>query len=218
MSKTFERIDKNNALLLVVDHQVGLFQLVRDYTPDEYKNNVLAHAALGKIFNLPTILTTSAEVGPNGPLPKEIIEMHPDAPFIRRNGEVNAWDNEEFKKAVRASGKKQIILAGIVTDVCTCFLALSLTQEGYSVYANADASGAYSRRIADDANNRMRDAGVHVVSMFAIACDLMRDWRNTPGALQLIPFFDKYMSGYGYLARGHDAAVTKGVIQPGESQ
>jgi nicotinamidase-related amidase len=123
-------------VLLVVDHQLGLAQLVRDFTPTEYRNNVLAHAALGNLFNLPTILTTSAETGkapskpnnappdgvmagPNGPLPKEIIEMHPDAPYIRRNGEVNAWDNPEFKAAVEATGKKQVILAGIVTEVCT---------------------------------------------------------------------------------------------------
>jgi hypothetical protein len=59
----FERIDKDNVMLLVVDHQVGLFQLVRDYQPDEYRNNILAHAALGKVFNLPTVLTTSAETG-----------------------------------------------------------------------------------------------------------------------------------------------------------
>jgi nicotinamidase-related amidase len=60
---TFERIDKNNSMLLVVDHQLGLFQLVRDFGPDEYRNNILAHAAVGKVFNLPTILTTSAETG-----------------------------------------------------------------------------------------------------------------------------------------------------------
>lgn len=59
----FERIDKDNVMLLVVDHQVGLFQMVRDYQPDEYRNNILAHAAIGKVFNLPTILTTSAETG-----------------------------------------------------------------------------------------------------------------------------------------------------------
>ena len=59
----FERIDKDNVMLLVVDHQVGLFQLVRDFQPDEYRNNILAHAALGKVFNLPTVLTTSAETG-----------------------------------------------------------------------------------------------------------------------------------------------------------
>ena len=129
-------------MLLVVDHQIGLTQLVRDFTPTEFRNNVLAHAALGNLFDLPTILTTSAETGeaaslilnrglpnyvlpgPNGPLPKEIIEMHPRAPYIRRNGEVNAWDNPEFRAAVEATGKKQVVLAGIVTEVCTAALPL----------------------------------------------------------------------------------------------
>lgn len=65
-------------------------QLVKDYTTAEFRNNILAHAELGKLFNLPVVMTTSAETGPNGPLPKEITEMYPDAPFIKRNGEVNA--------------------------------------------------------------------------------------------------------------------------------
>jgi len=98
----FERLDKDKAILLIVDHQLGLLQLVKDYTTAEFRNNVLAHAELGKLFDLPTILTTSAETGPNGPLPKEITDMYPDAPFIRRNGEVNAWDNPDFRKAVEA--------------------------------------------------------------------------------------------------------------------
>jgi hypothetical protein len=79
---------------------------------------VLAHAGIGELFKLPTILTTSAETGPNGFLPKEITEMHPTAPYIKRNGEVNAWDNEEFRAAVEETGKGQVILAGIVTEVC----------------------------------------------------------------------------------------------------
>lgn len=214
----FERINKDDAMLLVVDHQVGLFQLVRDYQPEEFRNNILAHAALGKVFDLPTVLTSSAETGPNGPLPKEIVAMHPNAPLIKRNGEVNAWDNKDFRAAVRATGKKQVIMAGIVTDVCTAFLALSLIEEGYTVYANADASGCQSQRIADDANDRMRAAGVHVLSGFAVVADLMRDWRNTPGAAELLPYFDKYLAGYGYLARGHAAAVDRGTILPGESE
>ena len=135
--------------------------------------------------------------------------MHPNAPLIKRNGEVDAWDNEDFRKAVRATGKKQIIIGGITTDVslhflpllrmltpsllqvCTTFLALSLVQEGFTVFANAEASGALSQRIADDANDRMRAAGVHVLSSFAVVCDLMRDWRNTPGSKELLPYFDK---------------------------
>ena len=117
MTFKYERIDKNNAMLLVVDHQVGLYQMARDRTAVDVKNNILAHAELGKIFNLPTVLTTSTETGPNGPLPAEIIAMHPDAPLIKRGGEVNAWDNADFKKAVEATGKKQVIMAGITTDV-----------------------------------------------------------------------------------------------------
>jgi nicotinamidase-related amidase len=115
--QTFSRLRKNDTVFLVVDHQLGLFSLVRDFAPDQFRSNILAHAALPKVFGIPTILTTSAETGPNGPLPKEIIEMHPNAPFIRRNGEVNAWDNPEFRAAVEATGKKQVVLAGITTDV-----------------------------------------------------------------------------------------------------
>ncbi|KAF8216393.1 hypothetical protein K438DRAFT_1953340 [Mycena galopus ATCC 62051] len=87
---TSERINKNDSMLLVVDHQIGLFQLVRDFGPEEYRNNILAHAAIGKVFNLPTILTTSAETGPNGPLLKEILEMHLNAPYIKRQGKVDS--------------------------------------------------------------------------------------------------------------------------------
>lgn len=69
-------------------------------------------------------------------------------------------------------------------------------QEGYTVFANAEASGTKTVGIADDANARMRAAGVHVLSMFAVVCELMRDWRNTPGSLELLPFFDQCVSAF----------------------
>jgi hypothetical protein len=75
-------------MLVILDLQVGLYQLARDWDATLYRNNILAHAELGKLFNLPTVMTTSAEQGPNGPLPKEILEMYPDVPLIKRNGEV----------------------------------------------------------------------------------------------------------------------------------
>lgn len=108
-------------MLLVVDHQIGLFQLVRDYTPDQFRNSIIAHAAVAKLFNLPVVMTSSADTGPNGPIPKEITDMHPNAPFVHRQGEVNAWDNPEFRAAVRATNKTQIIMGGIVTDVSEPF-------------------------------------------------------------------------------------------------
>lgn len=100
---------------------------VRDYEPTEFRNNIIAHAAIAKLFDIPIVLTTSAETGPNGPLPKEIADLHPGAPVIRRNGEVDAWDNAEFRKAVRDTGKSQVILAGITTDVCSFPLLTSMS-------------------------------------------------------------------------------------------
>ncbi|CAN9121893.1 unnamed protein product [Alternaria alternata] len=212
----WERIDKDDALLLILDLQVGLFQLARDWDPTLYKQNIMAHAELGKVFDIPVILSTSADQGPNGPLPKEMLEMYPDAPLIRRQGEVNAWDNADFKAAIRAANKTQIIVGGITTDVCTTFLALALRAEGYSVFANVEASGTYSELVRDTANSRMQAAGVQLVSLFSIVCDLMRDWRNTPGAKEVLPYLDKYLPVYGMVARGHAAAVDNGTVQPGE--
>ena len=96
------------------------------------------------------------------------------------------------------------------------FLALSLRAEGYSVWANIEASGTTTSLIRDAANDRMVQSGVQVVSMFAIACDLMRDWRNTPGAVEMLPWFDQYYPAYSYVARAHRHAVEFGVLLPGE--
>ena len=100
--------------------------------------------------------------------------MYPDAPLIARQGEVDAWDNADFRAAIKATGKSQVIVAGITTDVCTTFLALSLRAEGYSVWANVEASGTTTELIRDVSNDRMARAGVQLVSLFSIVCDLMR--------------------------------------------
>ncbi|PCG90521.1 Hypothetical protein PENO1_098750 [Penicillium occitanis (nom. inval.)] len=213
----FERLNKNDTLLLVVDLQVGLYNVARDMDPTLFRDNMIAHAALGKLFDLPVIMTTSAQTGPNGPLPKEILEMYPNSTLVMRQGEVDAWDNEEFQKAVIATGKKQIILAGITTDVCTTFLALSLRAAGYSVWANVEASGTSTPLIRDVSNSRMQAAGVQLVSLFSIVCDLMRDWRNTPGSSEVLPFLDKYFPVYSYVARAHLAAIDNGTVIPGEA-
>ncbi|PYH44027.1 putative isochorismatase family hydrolase [Aspergillus saccharolyticus JOP 1030-1] len=210
--EAWNRIDKDNAALLVIDHQVGLTQLVRDYSTNDFRNNIIAHAAIGKAFNLPTVLTSSSDTGPNGLLLKEITDMHPNATFIRRQGEVNAWDNADFRAAVKATGKKQLIIGGIVTEVCTAFLALSLIDEGYEVYANTEASGTFDAKLAIDANRRMEKAGVTLMGIFGIVCDLMRDWRNTPGLPELLPWLDQYQFAYGLVARHHAGAIVNGTL------
>ena len=178
MAKPYVRLDKDNAAVLLVDHQTGLLSLVRDIDPDKFKNNVLALAAAAKYFNLPTILTTSFEQGPNGPLVPELKELFPDAPYIARPGQINAWDNEDFVKAVKATGKKQLIIAGVVTEVCVAFPALSTLEEEFDVFIVTDASGTFNHLTRDAAWNRMSQAGAQLMTWFGLACELHRDWRN----------------------------------------
>ena len=174
----YNRLDKNNCAALLVDHQTGLANLVHDFSPDEFKNNVLALADCAKYFKLPTILTTSFEDGPNGPLVPELKALFPDAPYIARPGNINAWDNEDFVAAVRKTGRKQLIIAGVVTDVCVAFPTLSALQEGYQVFVVTDASGTFDQGVRTAALMRMQQAGAELVNRFAVACELHRDWRN----------------------------------------
>lgn len=178
MNKPCIRLDKNNAVVLLVDHQAGLMSLVRDIDPDTFRNNVMALADLAKYFKLPTILTTSFEDGPNGPLITELKEAFPDAPYIARPGQINAWDNEDFVKAVKATGKKQLIVAGIVTEVCVAFPALSALAEGFEVFVVTDASGTFNEVTRHSAWNRMSAGGAQLMTWFGVACELHRDWRN----------------------------------------
>ena len=178
MSTPYVRLDKNNAAVLLVDHQAGLLSLVRDIDPDRFKNNVLALADSAKYFKLPTILTTSFEDGPNGPLVPELKEACPEAPYIARPGQINAWDNADFVKAVKATGRKQLIIAGVVTEVCVAFPALSALEEGFEVFVVTDASGTFNELTRQSAWDRMTAAGAQLMTWFGVACELHRDWRN----------------------------------------
>jgi nicotinamidase-related amidase len=204
MTTPYKRLDKDQAAVLLVDHQIGLLSLVRDIDPDKFKNNVLAVADLAKYFNLPTILTTSFEDGPNGPLAPELKEMFPEAPYIPRPGQINAWDNEDFVKAVEATGRKQLIIAGVVTEVCVAFPALSAIEAGYDVFAVTDASGTFTEITRQAAWNRMSSAGVQLMSWFGLAGELHRDWRNDIEGLGTlfsnhIPDYRNLMTGYAAL-------------------
>ncbi len=174
----YRRLAKDDAAVLLVDHQSGLISLVQDFSPGEFKNNVLALAAVAKFFQLPTILTTSFEAGPNGPIVPELKETFPDAPLIARPGQINAWDNEEFVRAVKRTGRRQLILAGVVTDVCVTFPALSALAEGYEVFVVTDASGTFNETTRHAAWTRMAAAGAQLMNWFSVACELHRDWRN----------------------------------------
>ncbi len=202
---TLSRLNKDDAIVLLIDHQTGLISLVQDFSPNEFKNNVLALADVAKFFNLPTILTTSFEQGPNGPLVPELKEMFPQAPYIARPGQINAWDNEDFVKTVKATGRKQIVIAGVVTDVCVTFPTLSALAEGFEVFVVTDASGTFNTTVQQAAWSRMVQAGAQMMNWFSVACELQGDWRNDIEGLgnllsQRIPNYRNLMNSYSVLA------------------
>jgi len=202
MSNSYNRLDKDSAAVLLVDHQAGLLSLVRDIEPDKFINNVLALGDLARYFNLPTILTTSFEQGPNGPLIPELKEQFPDAPYIARPGQINAWDNPDFVAAVKATGRKQLIIAGVVTEVCVAFPALHAIEEGFDVFVVTDASGTFDPITRDSAWARMSQAGAQLMGWFAVACELHRDWRNDIEGLGAL--FSKHISDYRNLMTSYN--------------
>jgi nicotinamidase-related amidase len=202
-----KRLSVEDAVVLLVDHQAGLLSLVHDYSPEEFRNNVLALADIAKLFKLPTILTTSFEAGPNGLLMPELKELFPDAPFIPRPGQINAWDNEDFVAAIKATGRKQLIIAGVVTDVCVSFPTLSALAEGYQVFVVVDASGTFNKSVRDAALMRMAHAGAEMTNWFAVACELQRDWRNNMEGLGTL--LANHLPAYKNLMTSFNAKSTK---------
>ncbi|MGX1785791.1 isochorismate family cysteine hydrolase YcaC [Bosea sp. NPDC055332] len=207
MTKPYTRLDKDKAAVLLVDHQAGLLSLVRDIDPDKFKNNVLALADLAKYFKLPTILTTSFEDGPNGPLVPELKQTFPDAPFIPRPGQINAWDNEDFVAAVKATGRKQLIIAGVVTEVCVAFPALAAIEAGFDVFVVTDASGTFNEITRHSAWQRMSDAGAQLMTWFGVACELHRDWRNDVEGLGAL--FSNHIPDYRNLITSYTTVSAK---------
>lgn len=200
----YNRLNVNDTVFLFIDHQTGLFSLVQDYDPNTFYTNVMGLAETAKYFDVSTILTTSREDGPNGPMLPELKALFPDSPYIPRPGQINAWDSDEFVKAVKDTGKKQLVVSGIVTDVCVTFVALSAKKAGFDVFVVIDASGTFNEPIRDAAWLRMQQAGVQLVNWFAVACELGRDWRHDLEGMAAL--FAKRIPSYAHVMESYNSA------------
>jgi len=171
-------LNPNEAVMLLIDHQSGLFQVVKDMDQVELRNNVIGLAKVSYLTKMPTFTTASVPEGPNGPLIPEIHQVNPDAVYIARTGQINTWDNPEFVKAIEKTGRKTLILAGTLTSVCMAFPSLSAIEAGYKVFCVIDASGNYSRMATDITIARMTQAGVHCIDTFAVMSEIMGTWNR----------------------------------------
>src|SRR5699024_4676289 len=138
-------IDPDQAVMLLIDHQSGLFQTVHDMPMPTLRAHVTALAKAASLADVPVITSASVPEGPNGPMIPEVHREAPHAQYVARRGEINAWDNDDFVAAVKQTGRRQLIIAGTLTSVCMAFPSIAAVAEGYQVFAVIDASGTYSR-------------------------------------------------------------------------
>lgn len=198
-------LDPSDTVILMLDHQSGLFQTVKDISVADLRANTAALAKLATLLKIPVITTASEPNGPNGPLMPEIHQYAPHAIYVARKGEVNAWDNEDFVKAVRATGKKTLIMAGVWTSVCVMFPALDAKAAGFKVYAVMDASGDPSEMASRTTLARLAQAGVVPTTANALLSEIHRTW-NRPEAAELAKLYATVAPNYAALIESYQKA------------
>ncbi|MCG8970293.1 isochorismatase family protein [Streptomyces sp. CL12-4] len=175
-----DTLTPENAVVLLIDHQVGLLQLVDDMPPESVKSNVLGLARAAKTLGMPVILTTSRDWGPNGQILPELVSLFPDVEVIGRPGVINAYRWPAFREALEATGRKKVIIAAVTAATCLSFPSLDMVLDGYEVHGVIDASGAEApgQIVREAVVANLSRAGVHIKSWFGVAAELIADWRR----------------------------------------
>jgi nicotinamidase-related amidase len=202
-SKVF--LDPDDTVLLLLDHQTGLFQTVKDIPVAELRSNTIALTMMAQLAGIPIITTASEPNGPNGPLMEELENLGSAAQYVARKGEVSAWDNADFVKAVEATGRKTLVIAGVWTSVCVNFPALQAQADGYRVYIVTDASGDPSEMASRTTLARAAQAGITPATTNVIAGEIQRTW-NRPDAAQWAAIYAKMNPNYGAVIESHQRA------------
>src|SRR5262245_25009396 len=198
-------LDPNDTVVLLLDHQTGLFQTVKDVPVAELRNNAVALANIAKLGGAPIIYTASEPNGPNGPLMDELNALQGYGQYVPRKGEVSAWDNADFVKAVEATGRKTLVIAGVWTSVCVAFPALQAKADGYKVYFVTDASGDPSVMASQTTLARLTQAGIIPVSTNVVLCEFQRTW-NRPDAAQWGSIYQQLVPHYKAVAESYQRA------------
>ena len=189
-NKTFQmqgQVTPENSALVLIDHQVGTLQFVHNMSSEESLRNAVMLAKAAIAYGMPVVLTTSQEDHIQGPTAPALQQALPEAykNRIKRTGIVNAWADPNFSGAVRATGRKKLIMAAVTTDICLIFPSISAAQEGFDVLAVLDASGSSYEVQEDLARRRMEHAGVVLTTTNTAIAELVQDW-STPQGSELI--------------------------------
>jgi nicotinamidase-related amidase len=174
--------------VVLIDHQVGTMQLIRNITSDASVRNAVVLGKTALAFGMPIVMTSSMEGHMQGPLHSSLQHALPDAyaARVKRMGIVNAWDDPNFRKAVEDAGRRQLIMAAVTTDICLVFPAISAVEAGFEVQAVLDASGSSFEIGEETSRRRMERAGVWLTSTNTMVAELVQNWA-TPEGMKLVP-------------------------------
>jgi nicotinamidase-related amidase len=173
----------DNAAMLLIDHQIGTMAWTHSHDINLVKTNAVKLARIAKAVSMPVVLTASMEDQVQGPLLPELTQILPEAfaQRVKRPGIINAMHHEGFNKAVKATGRQRLFVAGITTEVCVLFPVLQMLEEGYEVQVSADASASWSKYGDDLALRRMENAGAAITTVDQIIAELAIDWTSPNG-------------------------------------
>ena len=174
-NKFHEFVTADNAAVLLVDHQVGLYSGVRDIGLRDLKHNVVSLAKAAQALDLPTVVTTTMADGMWGPLIPELREALPSGQEVIDRSTVNAWHDERVRNAVRAIGRSKLIIAGVSLEVCAALPAIAATAEGFDAYVAVDASGTFWETKRDAGLLRMQQAGVIPIDYATLMVEILAD-------------------------------------------
>ncbi len=190
-------LDADDHSLILIDHEGQMAFAVQSIDIQTLRNNTGLVAGAAKLFNVPTIVTTVAEKSFSGPLFPEISEYFGDMSQYIDRTTMNCWEDKRIVKAVKKTGKKRIVLAGLWTEVCITLPALSAIEDGYEVYFITDACGGVSKEAHDMAVARMIQAGAVPITSMQYLLELHRDWARAGKYVAVTNLAKKYGGAYG---------------------
>lgn len=199
----YDKPTPENAIVLFIDHQIGLMAGVRDFSSlAEYRSNVVGLARAAKALKMPVLISSSNAQWQNGDTLPEIKDIFGDEPIYRRTGIINCYEDPTFRAAlenlVGQTGRRHIIISAVTIGTCCAFPTLSMLQDGYKVFPVVDACGAWNAYEAQAAMSRMNKAGAELVTTFALACELQADWK-LPSANDMLAPFIQNLPEYGFV-------------------
>lgn len=168
-----------NCVLALIDYQPEQYGTVRSATKERIDLNVIAVCKVAVKYDIPVVLSTvGVDLGVNQPTAEAIKAELPGVEEIDRTG-VNAWEDADFRQAIKETGRKKVVMAGLWTEVCLTFPTLDMLAEGFEVYPIADAVGGISREAHQWAFERMLAAGASPVTAISFGGEIMRNWARS---------------------------------------